>query len=124
MAQSDAVLGSTDRAARVVERYGPHAASLIDEIGGVIVTSILADLSLRVDDRRWAPNWRLWWRPCGRRCQGAGPGERHEEHPPRHGPHRRGGAEACAHLERSVRTGAECRYDPEPASALRWDISP
>jgi hypothetical protein len=31
--------------------------------------------------------------------------------------------ELAAHLERSVRTGAECRYDPEPASALRWDIS-
>ena len=29
-----------------------------------------------------------------------------------------------AHLERSIRTGSECCYDPEPATALHWIISP
>lgn len=28
-----------------------------------------------------------------------------------------------AHLERSVRTGGDCCYDPEPATAMRWEIS-
>ena len=28
-----------------------------------------------------------------------------------------------AHLERSTRTGSECCYDPEPATALHWEVS-
>ena len=28
-----------------------------------------------------------------------------------------------AHLERSIRTGSECCYDPEPTTALHWEIS-
>ena len=28
-----------------------------------------------------------------------------------------------AHLECSTRTGSECCYDPEPATALHWEVS-
>ena len=28
----------------------------------------------------------------------------------------------AAHLDRSVRTGRDCAYDPEPAAALRWEV--